>query len=226
MRMNDLARGRGSVAGNDLGQQRVTVKICGLTCEGDARLAVDAGADYLGFVFFPRSRRCLATAACEWIRGLGGARKVGVFRDQPIDFILRIREAAGLDLVQLHGEETPETCAALGGRESVVKAIAPSASIDWAGVAAVAEVARVLFDTASPSGGGTGRRFDWSRLDGRPATLGFWLAGGLDPECVGAAVRTLHPAGVDVASGVEAAVGRKDPAKIRAFLAAVREAER
>ena len=88
-----------------------------------------------------------------------------------------------------------------------------------------AGVARILFDTASPTGGGTGAVFDWALLNGRPAALEFWLAGGLRPDNVREAIARVRPAGVDVASGVERSVGRKDPARIRAFIDAVRAAE-
>jgi phosphoribosylanthranilate isomerase len=203
---------------------RVTVKICGLTNPDDAREAHAAGADFLGFVFFPSSRRCLGENAAAWIAGLPG-RKVGVFRDQPPAFVARVRDAARLDLVQLHGGEPLEACAALGGRESVIKAISVADALDWDAVAAYADVARVLFDTASPTGGGTGATFDWGLLKCRPAGLRFWLAGGLRPANVGGAIAVVRPEGVDVASGVERSVGRKDPATIRAFIAAVRAAE-
>ncbi len=204
--------------------RRVTVKICGLTNREDALDAGEAGADFLGFVFFPASRRCLEASDCEWIRNVPGA-KVGVFRDQETVLVTAIRDGAGLDLVQLHGAETVETCAALGGRGRVIKAIPIGDRIDWGRVAAYAEVARILFDTVSPAGGGTGRSFDWRLLTDRPDGLDFWLAGGLRPETVGGAVRRLRPSGVDVASGVERAVGRKDPATIKAFIAAVRKAD-
>jgi phosphoribosylanthranilate isomerase len=161
-------------------------------------------------------------AAATWIRVIGGARKVGVFRDQDPQLIRRVREDGGLDLVQLHGHETPELCAELGGREKVIKAIPVDKGTDWGLVAAYGQVARVLFDTGSPSGGGTGRPFDRSRLAGVPPDLAFWLAGGLTPENVARAVAEVRPAGVDVATGVEAAVGRKDLGKMRAFIAAVR----
>jgi phosphoribosylanthranilate isomerase len=200
----------------------VTVKICGLTNPGDARAAVGAGADFLGFVFFPASPRRLTPEACSWIRTVGGPPKVGVFRDQDPELIAEVREEAGLDLVQLHGYESPEVCAALGGRERVIKAVSLADEVDWGSVAAYAEVARVLFDTASPAGGGTGRPFDWSLLAGVPPGLRFWLAGGLTPENVARAVLQVRPAGVDVASGVEAAIGRKDAGKMREFIAAVR----
>ncbi|MFI5166768.1 MAG: N-(5'-phosphoribosyl)anthranilate isomerase [Thermoanaerobaculales bacterium] len=221
--MSAMASGPSALARS---RAAVTVKICGITREADARHAVEAGADYLGFVFYPVSRRCLDEAAFKWIREISGAKKVGVFRDQDSDFIRRVRDAARLDLIQLHGEEPPQLCEALGGRAAVIKAISPSSTPDWRRVAVYAEVARVLFDTASATGGGTGHTFDWHWLDDRPADLEFWLAGGLTAENVCAAVRGLRPAGVDVASGVELAVGEKDPAKIRTFIAAVRSAER
>ncbi len=204
---------------------RVTVKICGLTSPGDARAAVAAGAEFVGFVFDPASRRFVGPSPA-WIRDVVGAARVGVFRNLGAEAVARTREVAGLDLVQLHGDEPPEMCAALGGRARVIKAVAVSGVVDWVRVARYAAVARVLFDTASGAGGGTGRQFDWGVLDGAPEGLAFWLAGGLDPENVAAAVERVRPAGVDVASGVEAAAGGKDAARMRAFVAAVRGAGR
>ncbi|MBZ5589074.1 MAG: phosphoribosylanthranilate isomerase [Acidobacteriia bacterium] len=201
---------------------RVTVKICGLTNEADARAASAEGVDYMGFVFFPASRRCLGIPAPAWIRALEGPPKVGVFRDQDQATVQRVREDAALDLVQLHGTEPAAMCEALGGRTRVIKAISVDRAVDWGRVAEYASVARVLFDTASESGGGTGTPFDWRLLAGAPTGLEFWLAGGLTPENVAAAVTEVRPAGVDVATGVEAALGRKDRAKIRRFIAAVR----
>ncbi len=202
---------------------RVTVKICGLTSTADARAAVAAGADFVGFVFDPASRRFVGPSPA-WIRSVEGADRVGVFRNLGVEAVAQAREDAGLDLVQLHGDEPPEACVALGGKARVIKAVAVSGAVDWAGVARYAEVARILFDTASAAGGGTGRRFDWDVLAGAPAGFAFWLAGGLDPENVAAAVERARPAGVDVASGVEAGVGHKDAARMRAFVAAVRSA--
>jgi len=200
----------------------VTVKICGLTNPGDARAAVEAGADYLGFVFHPASPRYVGLTAGSWIRLVEGSPTVGVFRDQDPDLVGQVREEAGLDLVQLHGRETPELCAELGGRGRVIKAIPVNETVDWGLVTAFGQAAHVLFDTASPGGGGTGRAFDWRLLAGAPSGVVFWVAGGLTPDNVALAVRTAQPAGVDVASGVEAAVGRKDAGKMRAFVAAVR----
>ncbi len=204
---------------------RVTVKICGLTTAEDARAAVAAGADFLGFVFSPSSRRHVGVSGPAWVRTVAGARRVGVFRDQDEATVRRIRDEAALDLVQLHGAEPPETCEALGGRGRVIKALPVARAIDWGAVAAYAGVARIVFDTASPSGGGTGRAFDWRLLEEAPSGLPFWLAGGLTPENVAQAVQRAHPAGVDVASGVEGSPGRKDAEKMRRFIAAVREVQ-
>lgn len=184
--------------------------------------AAEAGADFLGFVFAPGSPRTLELGDCAWIRALPMAGKVGVFRDQPLSFIEEVRERAGLSLVQLHGQEPPELCQALGGAERVIKAVPVQGSVDWSVVATYAAVARILFD----SGGGTGRVFPWQLLTCPPWPLGFWLAGGLKPGNVGVAIKLCRPAGVDVSSGVESAPGRKDPAKIRAFVRAVREGGR
>jgi phosphoribosylanthranilate isomerase len=200
----------------------VTVKICGLTNPGDASAAVEAGADFLGFVFDPASPRCVGLTAGSWIRPIEGAPTVGVFRDQDPDVVRKVRGDAGLRLVQLHGHESPELCVELGGSERVIKAIPVTETIDWGLVAAYAQVARVLFDTGSPRGGGTGRTFDWNLLAAARRDLVFWLAGGLTPENVALAIGTAWPHGVDVASGVELAVGRKDAGKMGAFVAAVR----
>lgn len=201
------------------------VKICGLTDAADAAAAAAAGADMVGFVFFPGSRRALPAQAADWIAALARTpAKVGVFRDQPVGFVQEVASQAGLAKVQLHGAEPPEMCAELGGRERVIKAVSVAGPLDWGRVRAWAEVAQVLFDTASPTGGGTGRVFDWNLLAQRPADLAVWLAGGLNPTNVAAAIAAVRPAGVDVASGVEAKVGRKDLARMRAFVAAARAA--
>ncbi|MDW7966608.1 MAG: phosphoribosylanthranilate isomerase [Thermoanaerobaculum sp.] len=197
----------------------VTVKICGLTDGGDAMLAAEAGADFLGFVFAPGSPRSLALSDCAWIRALPCAGKVGVFRNQAPSFVEEVREAGRLELVQLHGQEPPELCHALGGRERVIKAVTVDQQVDWGMVAAYAEVARILFDR----GGGGGQPFPWRLLACPPFPLAFWVAGGLKPGNVGGAIATCHPAGVDVSSGVESAPGRKDPVKVRAFIRAVRQ---
>ncbi len=197
----------------------VTVKICGLTNTADALLAAEAGADFLGFVFAPSSPRALSLAHCGWIKALPFAGKVGVFCNQSREFIQQVREKAGLLLVQLHGQEPPELCHALGGPSAVIKAITVGENVDWQLVARYASVARILFD----AGGGSGRSFSWELLARRPFAMSFWLAGGLKPENVAQAIAACAPAGVDVSSGVESSPGRKDPGKVRAFMRAVRE---
>lgn len=197
----------------------ITVKICGLTGAFDASMAAAEGADFLGFVFAPSSPRTLSLADCGWIKALPFAGKVGVFRDQLQDFIQEVREEAGLALVQLHGQEPPELCQALGGAEAVIKAITVDSTVDWGLVQAYAPVARILFD----AGGGSGRTFPWELLAHPPVDLKFWVAGGLQPENVARAIACCAPAGVDVSSGVESSPGRKDPGKVRAFIRAVRE---
>lgn len=204
---------------NACGGPVVTVKICGLTNAGDALMAREAGADYLGFVFAPSSPRTLSVADCLWIEALPFPAKVGVFRNQPRDFIETVRETAGLSWVQLHGQEPPELCQALGGSEAVIKAITVESSVDWELVRVYAAVARILFD----AGGGSGRSFPWELLASPPLALRFWIAGGLKPANVAQAIAVCGPAGVDVSSGVESSPGRKDPEKVRAFIRAVRE---
>lgn len=197
----------------------VTVKICGLTNAGDAMLAAEAGADFLGFVFAPGSPRTLLPADCRWIRALPFPAKVGVFRDQEEALIVKVREEAGLQLVQLHGSEPPELCERLGGARAVIKSVLVRDSVDWGLVSAYASVARVLFDT----GAGSGRPLCWDLLRNAPGTLRFWLAGGLNPGNVAKAIEIAGPAGVDVSSGVESEPGRKDPVKLKAFISAVKE---
>lgn len=200
----------------------VTVKICGLTDAGDAMMAAEAGADFLGFVFAPGSPRTLSLTDCGWIKALPSPSKVGVFRDQDPAFIEKVRELAGLALVQLHGQEPPGLCRVLGGAERVIKAIVVRDAVDWGLVKAYAPVARILFD----AGGGSGRAFAWDLLARPPLGLSFWVAGGLKPGNVRDAIAACSPAGVDVSSGVESAPGRKDPVKVRAFIRAVREGGR
>ncbi|MFN3413252.1 MAG: phosphoribosylanthranilate isomerase [Thermoanaerobaculum sp.] len=197
----------------------LTVKICGLTDAGDALMAAEAGADYLGFVFAPSSPRTLSVADCLWVEAVPFPAKVGVFRDQPRDFIEQVREKAGLSWVQLHGQEPPELCEALGGRQAVIKVITVETSVDWELVKTYAQVSRILFD----AGGGSGRSFPWELLASPPLALRFWIAGGLSPDNVAQAIAVCAPAGVDVSSGVESCPGRKDPVKVRAFIRAVRE---
>jgi phosphoribosylanthranilate isomerase len=210
---------------------RLFVKICGITSAADAAVAIDAGADALGFVFWAMSpRRTSVEKAAEIVRSLPTTvRRVGIFVDAPRDEVARIADLVGLDLLQLHGEEPPEALAGLPRPAlkavRVGKGFAEEEALRFASVAA-----GILVDTRLPGEtqlpGGTGVPFDWSLVKGLAARVSFlMLAGGLGPANVGEAVRAVRPHAVDVSSGVEALPGRKDPEKVRAFVRAAREAE-
>ena len=212
------------------------VKICGLTNAADVQLAVDAGADFLGFILYPKSPRYVAPAAIRRIlqeldlAGQAHAPKtVGVFVNAPVDEIRLILEQTGLDLAQLHGDEPEEALAALAGRG--YKAVRPAdraaaqaaqCFLPYPGDAAP----QLLVDAYHPTlYGGSGQTGDWALAEALvPHVPRLMLAGGLTPDNVAQAVAAVKPWAVDVASGVEAAPGRKDPAKVRDFAAAVRRA--
>ncbi|MGQ9865219.1 MAG: phosphoribosylanthranilate isomerase [Pseudanabaenaceae cyanobacterium] len=217
-----------AVAGNVPG---LKIKICGLTRAADAQLAAELGATALGFVCVPASPRYLPPAQIRAIAvTVPGVLRIGVFRNAPLAEVLAIAEAAHLSGVQLHGDESPEFCAALGQRAPHlhrIKAFRPRTVAELAAIAPYQGVVpEILVDAYDPhQGGGTGQSVSAEVL----ATLGtappfrlWWLAGGLRPDNVAAAIAQARPDGVDVASGVEAAPGRKDPAKLRAFLAEVK----
>jgi len=202
----------------------VRIKICGITNIEDARLAAGMGAHALGFIFFPKSPRSVRPdAAREIIRNLPPLlMTVGVFVDEEAGVVRQIAETAGLDWIQLHGQETPEYCRSLKRR--VVKGFrikdADSLSLlpGYRG-----SVQAFLLDTyKAGTAGGTGKTFDWT-LARRAKEWGpVILAGGLTPANVAQAIKAAQPDAVDVASGVETAPGKKDPDKLRAFFEAVR----
>lgn len=206
------------------------IKICGVTLPDDAARVAATGVDYLGLNFWPRSKRYLAAerapAVAAAARAAGPARLVGLFVNQPLDDIAAIARDVGLDALQLHGDETPEDAAAIAqltGRP-VWKAIAVGAPRDLHGLDAWS-VEAVVLDAPTAGRGGAGKVFDWNLArDARrsyPARQ-LVLAGGLGPHNVAAAIEAVDPWAVDVASGVESAPGIKDPAKVAAFIAAVR----
>ena len=207
---------------------RLFVKVCGVTSVDDARLAVDAGADAVGLVFWPGSPRHVSVGAAREIADAlpPFVVRVGVFVDAAPGELARVAEAAGLDMLQLHGAEPPEIFDVLPRR--ALKAIRvgedfqPEEALRYEGRAA-----GLLLDTkAGAAPGGTGRTFDWSLIRPvRDRARFVLLAGGLTPENVAEAIAAARPDGVDVSSGVEAAPGRKDPSRVRAFVAAVRKAE-
>jgi phosphoribosylanthranilate isomerase len=202
-----------------------TIKICGITCLADAQAAVEAGADTLGFNFYPRSARCIEPEACARITAVVRAehpsiRLVGVFVNATADEIRAILGSCGLDLAQLHGDEPPEMLAQL----------APLAFKAFRGVPdhveeylQRSEAPACLVDAAVQGVyGGSGVAADWEKAERIARRYPIFLAGGLNPENAADAMRQVRPWGVDVASGVESAPGVKDAAKMRAFVQAVR----
>jgi phosphoribosylanthranilate isomerase len=209
------------------------VKICGLTSEPALDAALDAGADFVGFVFFPPSPRHLELApAGDLGRRVGGrAGKVALTVDAGDDLIAGIMAALDPDLLQLHGREPPARVAAIKARfgRPVMKAIPIAGADDLAAIPAYAGVAdRLLFDARAPREatrpGGLGRPFDWHLLERLDLAVPFMLSGGLDAGNVATALAVTAAPGVDVSSGVEAAPGVKDPERIRAFIRAARAA--
>jgi len=211
----------------------VIVKICGLSIPEAFDVALDAGADMVGFVFFPPSPRHLSFDAARTLgrRVRGRAQKVALTVDADDALLDAVVEALRPDLLQLHGQEPPARVAAINKRFGlpVMKAIAVAAKGDLAAAAAYIPVAdRLLFDARAPREatrpGGLGRPFDWRLLENLDAALPFMLSGGLDAGNVGEALRITGTPGVDVSSGVEREPGEKDPDKIRAFVRAARDA--
>ena len=202
----------------------VKIKICGITCLEDALVAIDAGADALGFVFFPKSpRHVFPEQAAAIIRRLPPfVQTVGLFVDEDPETINRTADQCGLDIVQLHGGESPAFCDSVRRRVIKVFRVKDMASLDPMGGY---RVSAFLLDAWSPAAhGGTGQTFNWE-IAAHAAEAGrIILAGGLTPDNVAGAVRQVRPYGVDVSSGVEAAPGQKDPAKVREFIRNAKDA--
>ncbi|GAB0056776.1 Phosphoribosylanthranilate isomerase [Candidatus Magnetaquicoccaceae bacterium FCR-1] len=200
------------------------VKICGITRLEDALAACAAGADALGFVFFEGSRRCVTLESAEAIiRRLPPFVTVtGLFVNAARETILETAGRCRLDAIQLHGDESPQACRDLPGR--VIKALRVAGPEDLIGVERYPVQGLLLDAKVAGHYGGSGQPFDWSILAGFQPPVPWILAGGLDPENVADAVRRVQPYAVDVSSGVEAAPGIKDPAKMIGFVRRVREA--
>lgn len=201
------------------------VKICGLTTPADAIVAAEAGADLIGLMFYPPSPRCvtlpqaaaISRAVSPWVI------KVGVFVNPDPEDVYAAIVGAGLQMLQFHGDETPEFCKQFGlmtmkafrvRDEDSLKVLPEYPTEAW-----------LLDSYVAGQPGGTGEKFNWdlaitAKTMGRP----IFLAGGLTPANVAEAVQKVQPYGVDVSSGVESAPGRKDPEKIRNFIRAVRQA--
>lgn len=215
------------------------IKICGIKTIIDAHAAIQAGADYLGFNFYPKSVRFIEKDSCVEITSVlkceyPHIKLVGVCVNSPIDEVKNILEICSLDLVQLHGDETPEMVQAFNGKafkairlsaeesvfpflRSVPESVYPFQSVDKPALLVDASVKGVY--------GGSGVTADWDGAAELAQTYPLLLAGGLTPENVAEAVGRVKPWGVDVASGVESAPGEKDAAKMSAFVKAIKRLE-
>jgi phosphoribosylanthranilate isomerase len=209
----------------------VLVKICGLKTSQALDVALEAGADLVGFVFFAPSPRHVGAEAARALgeRVRGRAQKVALSVDASDDELAASIEALAPDLLQLHGKETPERVATVRARFGlpVMKALPIAERSDLAAIRLYDGVAdRLIFDAraefAATRPGGLGKRFDWRLLENLQTRVPFMLSGGLDALNVADALRITAAPGVDVSSGVERAPGEKDPDKIRAFIAAAR----
>jgi phosphoribosylanthranilate isomerase len=208
---------------------KVKVKICGITNWVDARRAVAEGAELLGFNFYAGSPRYVEPAKAKRIVSRLPKRisVVGVFVNESEQTMLEIARAVGLDVLQLHGDETPAMVARLKRLFPVIKAIRVKQSLAVGQLQTYRAATALLLDGFDARRrGGTGKTFDWE-IARRAKKYGrVFLAGGLTPENVGEAIRAARPYAVDVCSGVEARPGKKDPARVKNLMRAVREAQK
>jgi phosphoribosylanthranilate isomerase len=212
----------------------LSIKICGLKTPQSLDVALDSGADMVGFVFFPPSPRHLGFEAARTLgqRVKGRAVKVALTVDANDETLLDIVTALNPDMLQLHGSETTERVVAVRTRFGlpVMKALAIAERKDLSPIREYAQVVdRLVFDARAPKDatrpGGLGKAFDWTLLKNVNAGIPIMLSGGLDAGNVAEALRITRASGVDVSSGVERTPGEKDPEKIRAFILAARAAE-
>lgn len=201
------------------------VKICGIKTLQDAQAAIDAGADYLGFNFYPKSVRFIEKSACAEITSVlkrehPQVKLVGVFVNSSVDEVKDILQTCHLDLAQLHGDETPEIFAQLAPHAFRAFRGIPESNVGFERN----EAPFMLIDAAVKGVyGGSGVTADWVAAAKLAQQYPLLLAGGLTPENVADAVKQVNPWGVDVASGVESAPGEKDAGKMKAFVKAVNQ---
>lgn len=212
----------------------LAIKICGLRTPETLDVALESGADMVGFVFFAKSPRHLSLSVARVLgeRAQSRAAKVALTVNADDETLHDIVAALKPDMLQLHGNEPPERVAVVRSRFRlpVMKALPIATRADLSPIREYAKVADCLLFDARPSAddtrpGGLGKTFDWTLLAGLNAGVPFMLSGGLDPENVAQAIRITGAPGVDVSSGVERASGEKDPDKIRAFIRAARAAD-
>ena len=210
------------------------VKLCGLNTDESVIAAREAGADMLGFMFYPKSPRAISIDQAQHLASLAGDMvKVAVTVDPDDEILHTIAASGAVDMVQLHGSEAPERIAAIKQLTNLpaMKAIKVATREDMVVVSDYETVAdRILFDAKAPEGmqgalpGGNALSFDWTLLEGLELSLPWMLSGGLHPGNVAEAIRRTGVTAVDTSSGIEDAPGRKNPDKIRAFVEAVRNA--
>ncbi|MEQ8438140.1 MAG: phosphoribosylanthranilate isomerase [Ilumatobacter fluminis] len=197
------------------------VKICGITNEDDALFAVAMGADAVGFIFAPSQRQVAPQVVYDITRRLPPeVLTVGVFKDEHPSRVVEIANKSGVKAVQLHGRETIEQTREIAHN---VRYVIKAFGADSPHLAKADQYGTDLVMVDSP-GGGTGKLFDWNVVSDVPDSVRLILAGGLDPDNVASAIQAVEPWGVDVASGVELSPGKKDPSKVRRFIANARAA--
>ena len=201
------------------------IKICGITSAEDARVASGAGASAIGLMFYEKSARAVTVEqAAGIVAGLDPfTARVGVFVNPPEELVWRAIHAAGLTILQFHGEEPPEFCQRFGLMTMKAFRVKDASSLD--ALPRYPTDAWLLDAYSASAHGGTGERFNWDlALQAKGLGRPIVLAGGLTPENVGTAIRQVRPFGVDVSSGVESAPGRKDAEKVRKFIAEAKAA--
>jgi len=199
------------------------VKICGITSLEDAETAVLAGAEAVGFIFYPESPRCISPDRAREITGKLSGRicRVGVFVDHDAEGVRRIAQFCNLDFIQLHGNESPDYCRAFSP-SVLIKAVSIQKEEDLA-LLKDYPVRAILADAHDPvRRGGTGKTCDWNLARKAGARHRLILSGGLNPQNILPAIEAVRPLAVDIGSGVEARPGKKDPGKIKELMAAVR----
>jgi phosphoribosylanthranilate isomerase len=204
---------------------KVKVKICGITNLEDAKAAVEAGADALGFMFFEQSSRAVSIErAAEISQQISPwVMRVGVFVNPSPEFVFAAIQQCGLNLLQFHGDETPGFCSQFGVMSMKAFRVKDAESLD--AMPGYGTEALLLDSYVAGKQGGTGEKFNWDlAIDAKKFGKPIFLAGGLTAENVAEAVQKVEPFGVDVSSGVEVSPGKKDHQKIRRFISAVRSA--
>ena len=204
----------------------VYAKVCGITNVEDAQLAVEFGASAIGMVFWPESPRFVDPKKAAMVRSVlpPSVIPVGVFVDQSVSYVRRVAEIVHLGAIQLHGCESYVYCQSIG--LPIIRAVSIENGKMMTALSDVPETATVLLDAHDPvKKGGTGKSIDWEFARSVARSRKIILSGGLRPETVALGVKTVHPFGVDVSSGVEQYPGRKDPARLRSFFKALASVE-